>query len=400
MKIEADYGKIVHCVRLFYYIKGLIKMGKDLKGKDLGAGIVQRKDGKYAARFISKSKKRIEKHFEKVSEAKKWLAEAKYEDEHSNIGASSQMTVNAWFDFWIHEIKEKTTRPNTVRNYRERYKHNIHDVIGNMIISDVKPMHCQQVLNCMEEKYKGSTMEQCRITMTSMFFYAVENQIIPTNPVTKSVKCPKKVDKKVRFLTLEEQAKFLKAAVGTSYYYQYALILQTGLRTGELVGLKWEDIDFEKRTINIRRTMEFRYEDREFRTGEPKSKSGYRTIPMTQVAYELLRAKEREKSTRKICDLRYKDFIFIDKKGLPTKNSAYDSTLYRLADKAGIQRFSMHTLRHTFATRAIEAGMKPKTLQEILGHANIGITMNLYVHITEEEKEKEIKKFEKAFKIS
>lgn len=283
-------------------------MGKDLKGKELGVGIVQRKDGKYAARFVSKTKKRTEKHFDKVSEAKKWLAKTKYEDEHSNIGASSQMTVNAWFDFWIHEIKEKTTRPNTVRNYRERYEHNIRDVIGNMIISEVKPMHCQQVLNLMEEKYKGSTMEQCRITMSSMFFYAQENQIIPTSPVIKSVKCPKKIEKKVRFLTLDEQRKFLKVAEGTSNYYQYALILQTGLRTGEMIGLKWEDIDFEKRTISIKRTMEFRYGNQEFSIGEPKSKSGYRTIPMTQIAYEILKVKEREKFTRKICDLRYKDF--------------------------------------------------------------------------------------------
>lgn len=129
------------------------------------------------------------------------------------------MTVNAWFDFWIHEIKEKTTRPNTVRNYRERYEHNIRDVIGNMIISDVKPMHCQKVLNLMEDNYKGSTIEQCRITMASMFFYAQENQIIPISPVVKSVKSPKKIEKKVRFLTLEEQDKFLKAAEGTSNYY-------------------------------------------------------------------------------------------------------------------------------------------------------------------------------------
>lgn len=374
-------------------------MGKDLKGKELGAGIVQRKDGKYAARFVSKTKKRTEKHFNKVSEAKKWLAEAKYEDEHSNIGASSQMTVNAWFDFWIHEIKEKTTRPNTVRNYRERYEHNIRDVIGNMVISEVKPMHCQQVLNLMEERYKGSTMEQCRITMAGMFFYAQENQIIPLSPVTKSVKSPKRIEKKVRVLTLDEQEKFLKAAEGTSNYYQFALILQTGLRTGEMIGLKWEDIDFQKRIISINRTMEFRYGNQEFTIGEPKSKAGYRTIPMTQTAYDLLKAKEEERYVRKILDFRYKDFVFINRKGTPTKNSAYDTALYKLADKAGIPRFSMHTLRHTFATRAIEAGMKPKTLQEILGHANIGVTMNLYVHITEDEKEKEIKKFEQAFKI-
>lgn len=98
------------------------------------------------------------------------------------------MTVNAWFDFWITNIKEKTTRHNTVRNYRERYEHNIRDVIGNMIISEVKPMHCQHVLNLMKDDYKGSTIQQCRITMASMFFYAMQNQIISSSPVTKSVK--------------------------------------------------------------------------------------------------------------------------------------------------------------------------------------------------------------------
>ncbi len=87
------------------------------------------------------------------------------------------------------------------------------------------------------------------------------------------------------------------------------------------------------------------------------------------------------------------------RKGSPVKNSTYDTALYKLAEKAGLEHFSMHTLRHTFATRCIEAGMRPKTLQEILGHANIGITMNLYVHNTEDEKEKEIKKFEEAFKL-
>ena len=374
-------------------------MGKDLRGKELGAGICQRQDGKYTARYVNKRKKRIEKHFDKVAEAKKWLAEAKYEDEHSNIGASSQMTVDAWFNFWISEIKEKTTRPNTVRNHRERYVHNIRDVIGNMIISEVKPMHCQQVLNLMMNKYKGSTIELCRITMVSMFSCAQENQIISQSPVIRSVKSPKKSDKKVRFLTLDEQTKFLKAAKNTNKYYQYVLILQTGLRTGEMIGLKWEDVDFQNRTITIKRTMEFQYKNQEFSIGEPKSKSGYRTIPMTQVAYDILKAKEKERRSLKVFDLRYKDFVFVNSKGMPIKNSAYDSTLYKLANKSGIPKFSMHTLRHTFATRAIEAGMKPKTLQEILGHSNISTTMNLYVHITEDEKKKEIQKFEQAFKI-
>jgi len=84
----------------------------------------------------------------------------------------------------------------------------------------------------------------------------------------------------------------------------------------------------------------------------------------------------------------------LNRKGEPTKNSTYDSALFKLCDKAGITRFSMHVLRHTMATRCIEGNMRPKTLQVILGHSNISITMNLYVHVTEDEKVKELEKIE------
>lgn len=292
------------CQTLF--IKGVDTVGKDLKGKELGSGICQRKDGKYSARFTSVAKKRVEQHFDTITEARKWLAEAKYEDEHCNIGASSQMTVNSWYEYWITNIKEKTTRYNTARSYRERYEHNIRDVIGSMIISEVKPMHCQQVLNLMQEKYKGSTIEQCRITMASMFYYAYENQIISSSPVIKSVKSPKPAEKKIRFLTLEEQRKFLEVAKGTSNYYQFLFILNTGLRAGELAGLRWCDVDFKNRTISINQTLEFRYGYKEFKVGEPKSKSGYRTIPLTDTAYNILKIKKKnsKKERYAVCNLR------------------------------------------------------------------------------------------------
>lgn len=266
-------------------------MGKDLKGKKLPAGICQRKDGLYSARFTSKTGRRVEKFFKKPNEAKKWLEDAKYEDKHNNIGASSQMTVDAWFEYWIAEIKTPTVRFNTVRNYTERYNINIKPHLGSMIISEVKAMHCQNVLNAMAEKYKGSTIEQCRITMCSMFYYAMINGIIPVSPISKIVKLPKKVEKKVRFLTVEEQKKFLQQAERSAYYHQFLLVLQTGLRTGELVGLKWEDLDFENRKIMVSRSMEFRYGYQEFKVGEPKSKHGYRTIPMTQTDYDFLKRK-------------------------------------------------------------------------------------------------------------
>lgn len=91
--------------------------------------------------------------------------------------------------------------------------------------------------------------------------------------------------------------------------------------------------------------------------------------------------------------------MFLCRKGTPIKNSIYDTALFKICDKVQIPRFSMHVLRHTFATRCIEGGMKPKTLQIILGHSNIGITMNLYVHTTEEEKLKEIELVANALNV-
>ena len=196
-------------------------------------------------------------------------------------------------------------------------------------------------------------------------------------------------EKKVA-LTRDIQKTFLQYAENQSYENQYRFILQTGLRTGELVGLKWEDVDFKSKTIQIRRSMEYRYSAKEWRIGEPKSKSGYRTIPLTEEAVAILK-KQKEKNKR-ISEIstEWEEFVFLCRKGTPVKNSTYDTALFKICDKAKIPRFSMHILRHTFATRCIEAGMKPKTLQMLLGHSNIGITMNLYVHTTEEEKKKEM----------
>lgn len=376
-------------------------MGKDLKGKELGVGISQRKDGLYTARFVSKATgKSIQKYFPKLQECRKWYADARFQDEHGGINASGNMTVKAWFEYWITTIKGNSIRPNTIRNYKERFKHNIDRCIGNMLISEVKPMHCQNVLNQMKDDYKTSTIYQTRITLYSMFSDAVENDVILKNPVTKSVKYNiGKEPKKVRALTIEEQKKFLETAKGTSNYNQFAFLLQTGLRTGELIGLKWSDIDFKRKVMHIERSVEYRHSVGEWRIGEPKSKSGYRDVPLTEEAIFILKKQKEKLKEIKVINIQFKDFVFLCRKGEPTKNSAYDTSLFKLCDKAGIDRFSMHVLRHTYATRAIEGGIRPKTLQVILGHSNVGITMNLYVHVTEDEKLKEVEKIEKVLKI-
>ena len=368
-------------------------MGRNLKGKELGEGIYQQANGTYCARFIDRFGKRKSKRSKKLQEVRQWLADATYINEHSDIEQATNMMVDAWFEYWI-DVKKKTVRPNTVRNYTERYNKNIQKIIGRKILTEVKSIHCQKIFTDMaEEGYKTSTIYQTRIALFNMLEFAKENEVILSNPCKKSVKSDMgKPSQKKEALTIDIQKKFIEYAKGQSYENQFRFILQTGLRTGELVGLKWEDIDFSKKAIRIQRSMEYRYSVGEWRIGEPKSKAGYRTIPLTDETIRILtEQKEKNKNIKKIQE-EWSDFIFLSRKGEPVKNSAYDAALFKICDKAKINRFSMHVLRHTFATRCIEGGMMPKTLQKILGHSNIGITMNLYVHITEDEKQKEIDK--------
>lgn len=374
-------------------------MGKNLKGKELGTGISQRKDGRYTARYTNNLGERVQKYFDKLQDCRNWIADTQFNDEHGSILNGENMTVDSWFEYWIN-LKKDTIRINTLKNYQNRYKFNIKPYIGRMLLSEVKPLHCQNVLNQMANKYTNSSILQTRVTMHTLFEDAVDNEIISRNPVKKNVACNLgKESKAKRVLSLEEQKKFIKVAADSCYYNQYSFVLQTGLRVGELVGLKWSDIDFDNNIIHIKRTMEYKPDEKKWLIGNPKSRSSCRDIPLTDEAINILKSQREKNNKIKVIQMDFADFIFLSKKGEPVRNYSYDSMLFKVADKAGIERLSMHSLRHTFATRCIEGGMKPKILQGILGHSSLGVTMDIYVHITDEEKQKEIANIQSILKV-
>ena len=119
-------------------------MGKDLRGKELGVGIVQQADGLYSARFTDKHGKRQTKRFKKLQECRQWIADATYIDEHTDIENAADMIVEAWFEYWI-SVKKKTVRPNTVRNYTERYERNIRKVPRDRVMRISIGLSCRQV---------------------------------------------------------------------------------------------------------------------------------------------------------------------------------------------------------------------------------------------------------------
>ena len=312
--------------------------------------LVKRKDGLYMARYTDQLGIRKQKYFHTLPEARNWLQQAKEAPlPQDGFFISTDMTVDVWFDFWLNHLVSDLA-PNTLRNYNEWYKQNIQPVIGSIRLADVKPLHCKMIFNSMELTYAGSTIRQTYICMGTMFKAALMNDLITKHPMDGvRFNKPIRASSDIKFLTIAEQERFLEVASRSHNYLQYALILETGLRTGELIGLTWDSIDFDRRTLTVSKTLEFRHGQKEWRTGEP------------------------------------------------AKNSSYDTHLYKLCDEAGIKRFSMHALRHTYATRAIESGMQPKVLQKLLGHGSIKTTMDRYVHVTDETMTQAIEQFEKMF---
>lgn len=383
-------------------------MGKDNNGKELGKGIRQNKNGRYEARYIDRFGNRRSLYASSKVEIRDKLQKALKENAQKE-SVRRRLTVTQWYREWMKTYKEPVIRPNTKRHYEHIFEAHILPKLGDMYMDEVRQMHVKNLINVLDARgYQWETQNKVRILLLDMFNIAMENDYALRNPA-KGVRLAKNRPDDRIVLSVEEQKDFFECSAGTFYHNLFVVAVNTGLRPGELCALKETDLNFKENIISVTKTLLYQKlggdEVKTFHVGPPKTESSVRTVPMNEACEKAL---QRQLHLKRILAKRYekaddfKDILFVTTLNTPICATVYNDAIKRIIAEINLQRdeterfpvFSAHTFRHTFATRCIEAGILPKTVQKYLGHATLQMTMDLYVHITEEFKKEELEKLE------
>lgn len=390
-------------------------MGKSLQGKELGEGISQRTDGTYMARFTNRFGKRICVYDKTLKGVKAKFTEAVYEDKKKLNLADDTISLDTWFEKWISIHKYNTIKVNTKRRYMEIYKKHISPSLGKRKLCDINQLMIRELLKNLDKNgYKFETKNKVKILLVDMFDKAILDDFARKNPARgiKLVKTEEE-EKEVRVLTVEEQQSFFECCKGTFYDNLFVVAVHTGLRPGELCALTWDDIDFDKNEISVTKTLLYqKLEDddkKEFHIETPKTKTSKRKVPMDTACVIALKKQKLQSEVVKSKSVKYKDvpetfknLLFTTKFGTPINSEIYGSAIDKIVEEINLMRdsleqfetFAPHCFRHTFATRAFESGIAPKTVQTYLGHASLKMTMDLYTHVLDSHKQEELNKLE------
>lgn len=380
---------------------------ENVKEKKLPKGITLRADGYYMGRFTYYGERHT-LYDKDIKNLKKKLDDLRYELEHGLYAKESIITVNDWFHTWIDEYKKPTVKHGTVGVYEDTYDSYIKQPFGKKKLKDLRPEQIQNLYNTLNTQgFSRNTIELVSVVLSGMYKQAYKNQKIRMNPVPLATlpKMPERKERRV--LTREEQKIFMETAKNHQYYYVFELALSTGMRSGELRGLEWEDIDFQNKMIHVRGTLvQNRYG---FYKDTPKTQSSYRDIPMLENVYNLLKQRKVQQSEQKILLGNHwktlenlENLVITTSTGHPLGkgylNNAIDTLTARIQKiQPDFKELTPHTMRHTFATRCIENGMEPQVLKTILGHSKLSMTMDLYAHVLPDTKSKEIQKIANLF---
>ena len=389
----------------------------------LPKGISKRKDGRYQARYTLNGKRHTI-YGNTQKEVEKKLRDIQYEIDHGIYAKPDRITVDSWYKTWLKEYRLNVVRETTIISNEKCYKH-IKPEIGHMKLQAVRPEHIQKILNKMKrEGYSSGYIDNTRQVMNMIFHQALMNGIILTNPVERSI-LPKTEDKKEnphrRALTEQEQAIFLECVAKRKPFYAdiFYVGFSTGMRIGEINALEWEDIDFNRLEIHVNGTL-IKTAGKEYHKGAVKTGKSKRTIPLLpEIAKRLKKHKTEQAELRMMMGDKWEPvkglehLVFTTMFGKPLLTLSVGryidstvNTVNREEEKRAeaehrkpnlMETFCPHSMRHTFATRALEKGIPPKVVQSYLGHSTIDVTMNIYTHVTAELQREEIKKIANQF---
>lgn len=402
---------------------------KDNRGKKvLEKGYSQYKDGLYCYRYRldGKTKAIYDRDLDKL---KRKVAKLNKDMEDGiNFNAAERMTLNAMFDKYIEG--KKRIRESTRMNYTYLYDRFVRDGLGERKLAKIRFSDLQNLYNdLLEDTLTIGTLKILHNALHPAFDLAVRDQIIRTNPtdgLLREIANTHETKQEKKFaMTQQEQAAFLAWARKSPDYCLYVpmfiTFLGTGLRVGELLGLTWGDIDLKNGVIHVNKTLAYKvWEDGKaaFKIHPTKTGAGTRDIPiLTEVRNALLEQK-KERLRCGMCETvidGYKDFVFSNSRNHVHKpntiNRVIDSII-KWANKEEeenakaegrepmlIRHFSVHCFRHTFATFLCRHESNLKTIQEIMGHSSIKVTMDVYAEATEEAKTESFKSLDAKFRI-
>lgn len=386
-------------------------MGKDLKGKELGLQIRQRKSGIYSGRYVDRFGERKELYERNLSELKRKLNTAMYDDAMGNNVIDNRITLSEWFESWVEIHKYKVIRNNTERLYKQVFYKHIEPVLGKKKLNDITQLNIKKLLKELDEKgLQYETKNRVRIMLLDMFEKAMIDNYVRKNPC-KGVKVVRDEEKEVRVLSVEEQSDFFECCKGTFYDNLFVVAVSTGLRQGEVCALTWDDIDLEKKEIHVTKTLLYQELDgdngKTFHINPPKTKTSKRTVPINRRCEIALKKQFIQRnnimSKRSARPLKgFENLLFVTRVGTPICNQIMSDAIRRIIDEINLYRdeleqfeyFSSRCFRHTFATRCFEAGIQPKTVQAYLGHATLDMTMNLYTSVLQNKKQDDMEKLE------
>ena len=398
----------------------MAKVRKDLRGRSLRKGEVQRSsDKRYMYTYTDPMGRRKFIYANDLAELREKEAKLmKDQLDGLDLYVAGKASVNDTFDRYMST--KYNLRESTKSSYLYTYDHYVRDTFGKKRIADIKYSDVLQfyyyLLN--EVKISLGTLDTVHCLLHPTFQLAVRDEIIRNNPtdgVMKEISRESGKNRGIRHaLTVEQQRAFMEYIANHPIYYHwwpmFTVLLGTGCRIGEALGLRWQDLDYDKRTISINHSLSY-YQKPEsnksvLRISKPKTEAGIRTIPMLDIvkdAFEMLYEEQLENGFNETEIDGMSGFIFCNRFGTVPNPQTVNHTIKRIAnsynadevvrakkerrDPIILPNFSCHHLRHTFCTRLCENETNLKVIQSIMGHRNIETTMDIYAEATEEKKQ-------------